>query len=163
MKTLLAGLLAAAAVAPASAAIVNVAWSWNGTAGNANGVIQVNYTVDGPITSGTLLSFVADGNTITPASLVDFSFTFSGGGTSAVQTTGTDFYINGSDALNTQFQGQQGGFWSLFDDGSLSSANGDTSLTIDSLTVVPEPEAYAAVAGAGLVAFGLFRRRAARA
>lgn len=31
-----------------------------------------------------------------------------------------------------------------------------------SLTVVPEPETYAAVAGAGLVAFGLFRRRAAK-
>ena len=159
MKTLLAGLLAAAAVAPASAAIVNVAWSWNGTAGGATGVIQVNYVADGPITSGTLLSFVADGNAITPATLDDFSFTFSGGGTTAVQTPLSTFSITGTDALNTGFNGTQGGAWSLFDDNLLLSFAGDTSLTIDSLTVVPEPELIGAVAGLGLVAFGLARRK----
>ena len=156
MKTLLAGLLAAAAVAPASAAIVNVAWSWNGTAGNANGVIQVNYTVDGAISTGTLLSFVADGNTITPATLDNFSFTFSGGGTTAVQTPLSTFSITGGDSLNTSFNGTQGGPWALFDDDVLLSNAGDASLT---LTVVPEPELIGAVAGLGLVAFGLARRK----
>ena len=159
MKTLLAGLLAAAAVAPASAAVISVNFSWTGTGGNvATGTISgINYTTPQSYSSGTLTAFSINAS---PVSLtggsVTFDFTING--SSAAMTPTSNFFLvaDSGDALLSGDDGDTN--WDLQSGGGSLAGSGDTTLT---LTVVPEPETYAAVAGAGLVAFGLFRRRAA--
>jgi hypothetical protein len=94
---------------------------------------------------------------LTGASL-SFSFTFSGGATAAVVTPGSGFTFQ--DATTDYSLTFAAPNWSLVDGGEVSTATGEAAMF---LTVVPEPETYAAVAGAGLVAFGLFRRRATKA
>jgi hypothetical protein len=162
---LIRNIVAAAAIASvatsASAAVVE--FTWTGTGGyTATGSIDVTKTLeaDGVFTTGTLLSYGytngVDTQTGVMPGTIAFSFTFSNSGTTAVLTTGSAFSVSdlNGDFLLT-FAAPD---WDL--DGGTATATGEAAMD---LTVVPEPETYAAVAGAGLVAFGLFRRRATKA
>jgi hypothetical protein len=148
-------------VAPASAAVISVNFSWTGTLGNvATGTISgINYTTPQSYTSGTLTAFSINA---APVSLTGnfVAFSFDINGSTAVMTPSSNFFLvtDGGDAGLSGDDGLPN--WDLQNTGSFLAGSGANTLT---LTVVPEPETYAAVAGAGLVAFGLFRRRAAQA
>jgi hypothetical protein len=166
-NSLAAGVGIISLAASASAAVVNFAWTGdNGFSVTGTILVTKGDTEDGVFTTGTPAVFtVIEG--VTPTS-VDVnggtllsSITFSNSGTTAVLTPGflttTGFSIVGFSHNLTYDTGTSE--FNLSDNFDVLS----TSTNPITLTVVPEPETYAAVAGAGLVAFGLFRRRATKA
>lgn len=159
LKNIVLGSAIASLALSASAAVVN--FSWTGLGGTvATGSVNIpSYAGNGTYNSGTLTSFSINGNPsdMTGASIT-FSFDLVGAGGSLTPASSVTIIANGGDDGLIGTQGAGG--WSLQEAGGEIDVDGATDLT---LTVVPEPETYAAVAGAGLVAFGLFRRRAVKA
>lgn len=172
MKTLLAGLLAAAAVAPASAAYVQIEWTTGGGV-TFSGQLQLGSVTAGtPVDQntaglGSLTITASDGaDVFAPASIVvpqselatqvQFSFNLSG---STATKTG-DWYL-GDAFFGNYLTGSVGSSnWELVGNGDSPQ---NLTLQADSLvlTVVPEPELMAGVAALGLVSFALIRRKVA--
>lgn len=164
LKNILLGSAVAMTATSVSAAVIS--FSWSGTGGVVTGTIDLpSYAGTGTYnqTGATLLSLKLDGaDTATGIDSPALSFSFAFVGTSGSLTPGSAFSLSNGASFDDALTGTQGvGDWVLDWEGSADFGfSGDTDLA---LTVVPEPETYAAVAGAGLVAFGLFRRRAAKA
>lgn len=171
MKTLLAGLLAAAAVAPASAAFVQIDWTGGGF--TFSGQLQLGSVTSGTVTENTPglgnLTFTATdgGDAFTPSSIVvpqiDFAtqvtFSFNLSGPTATKTGAYAWYL-GDGGANGLFGTVGSSDWAL--DGNGPSAPGLTGQADTlALTVVPEPELMAGVAALGLVSFALIRRKVA--
>ena len=69
-------------------------------------------------------------------------------------------YLHNVDGINAgNVFATTGTGWTVFDGGAVNQVRGVTA----TFTPVPEPSTYALVAGAGLVGFGLWRRRAVKA
>lgn len=169
MKKSLFGLLAAAAALPASAAVVN--YSWTGAAG---------YVVSGQIDTGAATGAVTEADIVSATmSIVNPSAAtiYNGAGSFTAlsfNTTTLGAGASGSVSLEGDDTGNSGSYWLLAGDVNVNNwslsdlfavaadndASGAQNLT---LTAVPEPEMVAAVAGLGLVAFGLARRKFVKA
>lgn len=168
-NSLAAGVGIISLAASASAAVVNFAWTGdNGFSVTGTILVTKGDTEDGVFETGTPAVFtVIEGVTPTSVNLatgtLTSSITFSNSGTTAVLTpaflAATGFSIVGSGSIYSLVYDTGASEFSLSDAFDVLS----TSTNPITLTVVPEPETYAAVAGAGLVAFGLFRRRATKA
>lgn len=170
MKHLLASALLMAAATTVSAAVVNISWTGGGLTfsssidiGGRTGLID-NNDVTG-LNGGTMT--VTDGvdqgffvPTNLDLSVSSFSFTVSG--STVTKTPGSSWLLTDSDSNNFLAGDVGSSTWALIGNGDLSPNLSNEADTL-TLTVVPEPETYAAVAGAGLVAFGLFRRRVSKA
>ena len=164
LKKIVLGSAIASLAMSASAAVI--AFSWTGASSTVTGTINLpSYAGNGVYdeTGATMLSLKLDGaDTATGigGGSLAFDFTFTGGTGSLVG--GSAFSLVNGGGFDDVLSGTQGlNNWNLDWEGSANvDASGATDLV---LTVVPEPETYAAVAGAGLVAFGLFRRRASKA
>lgn len=162
MKTAFAGVAATALALSASAAVVNYSWS----AGGIN--IVGTFTTD--INSGN----ATEANVTAATATITGGFTYNGAVTvlgaswdlsTGALGSGSTFAI-GDDTLGVWvLAGSQGGSdWSFTDQADpFNPLVENSSIEVSISPAVPEPEAYAAVAGAGLVAFGLFRRRSAKA
>ena len=173
MKTVLASIAGAALLSSASAAVLQITLTGSNDFGEDGtkaftAVFNWNgYTIDqtySGINSGvTLTSFNIDGNPVefTPDT-INMSLVIGGSGTTASLVGGSSFdladFVNGLGIAGAT----QGSAGFGLGDGGLYIA-GDAFNPSLTATPVPEPETYAAVAGAGLVAFGLFRRRAVKA
>lgn len=164
LKNIVVGSAIASLAMSASAAVIQ--FSWTGSSGVVTGTIDLpSYAGNGTYneTGATLLSLKLDGvDTVTGigGGSLGFDFTFTGGSGSLV--AGSPFSIVNGGFFDDVLSGTQGvNNWKLDWEGSADVVVGGATDLV--LTVVPEPETYAAVAGAGLVAFGLFRRRAVKA
>lgn len=166
MKKILASALLLAAVTSASAAVVNISWTGGGwtftgsldvgantgaideTTPGITGTMSATDGVDNAFFGGTVNIDIASSN---------FSFNLAGN----TATKSGLWYLDDGSGNNVLTGTVATSDWGLSgDDVNPNLSNQADTLT---LTVVPEPETYAAVAGAGLVAFGLFRRRATKA
>lgn len=170
MKTLLAGLLAAAAVAPASAAFVQIDWTGGGF--TFSGQLQLGSVTAGtPVDQNTAglgsltITATDGGDAFTPATIVvpqssfatqlEFSFNLSG---STATKTGSWYLGDGS--ANGLYGNVGSANWGLDGNGP-SGVNLTSQADTLVLTVVPEPELMAGVVALGLVSFALIRRKVA--
>jgi hypothetical protein len=173
MKTLLAGLLAAAAVAPASAAYVQIDWTGGGV--TFSGQLQLGSVTAGtPVDQntaglGNLTITANDGaDLFAPASIVvpqsefatQLQFSFNLAGSTATKTGGSEWILGDAFFANYLTGTVGSSNWEIVGNGdSAQTLSGQADTLV--LTVVPEPELMAGVAALGLVSFALIRRRVA--
>ncbi len=169
MKSPLFCAIAAAAAFSASAAVVSFTWNGTGTAGaySVTGQFDIG-AATGAITdanivygAGTFWSATGTGTGL-PFSNVQLDNTSSGieFNTASLGAGITSANLSLGDANGFSLTGAPGG--AAFDFGDNSGPFNDTGGD-NNLALVPEPEMMAAVAGAGLVAFGMARRKLAKA
>lgn len=170
MKTVLAGLLAAAAVAPASAAYVQIDWTGGGY--TFSGQLQLGSVTAGtPVDQdtpglGSLTITATDGgDAFSPSTIVipqssfstQLAFSFNLSGSTATKLG--EWYL-GDGGANGLYGNVGASDWGLDGNGaSAVSLSGEADTLV--LTVVPEPELMAGVAALGLVSFALIRRKVA--
>ena len=169
MKTPLFCAIAAAAAFSASAAVVSFTWNGTGTSGaySITGQFDIGAAtgsiVDSDIVYGANTFWSATGTgTGLPFSnvLIDNTSTGIEFNTASLGSGLTSANVSIGDANGFTLSGSPGGAAFDFADnnGSFNDIGGDNNLAL-----VPEPEMMAAVAGVGLVAFGMARRKLAKA
>lgn len=168
MKNFLASALLLAAATSASAAVVNISWTGGGwtftgtlnVGSNTGTITEATSGITGTMSASDGVNNAFTGGTVN-IDIASSQFSFNLAGNTATETAASLWYLSDISGNNV-LAGTVGlADWSLSGD-DFNPALATEADTL-SLTVVPEPETYAAVAGAGLVAFGLFRRRAVKA